>query len=333
MTVRKCSTCKHYEPAPIWRKGWCRNPALYSPQQSHLVGEDDLDCDRGMGNHWEPIESDTVAVRRQHTSQQPNADSLDPGYSDLPEGEESVPIRLTGFNAEQTVPERRGGVVSQYGGPGRPTGSGGFGSGRGGRDDDDRHTAQFSEGGDRDPYDSERTPFGYQPEERYWTDYLRIAAPVVGVILMLGLVWFWVASMLNNNDEDVAVNDDDVSGPVIPSETPTPVDDTEDDADAPITIMTPEAEDEDVDDTNGEPTPTEIGPGTTVLVTGTGEAGLNIRTSATTEAEVVDSVAEGTELTVTGESQQADGFTWWPVEVDGVTGFVVADFVELSTGE
>ena len=34
---RKCSTCKFYEPAPIWRKGWCRNPLLYAPQQSHLV--------------------------------------------------------------------------------------------------------------------------------------------------------------------------------------------------------------------------------------------------------------------------------------------------------
>ena len=54
MTGRKCSSCKHYEPAPIWRKGWCRNPLLYSPQQSHLVGEDDLDCERGMGNYWEP---------------------------------------------------------------------------------------------------------------------------------------------------------------------------------------------------------------------------------------------------------------------------------------
>ena len=38
MTGRKCGSCKHYEPAPIWRKGWCRNPLLYSPQQSHLVG-------------------------------------------------------------------------------------------------------------------------------------------------------------------------------------------------------------------------------------------------------------------------------------------------------
>lgn len=50
---RKCSTCKFYEPAPIWRKGWCRNPLLYAPQQSHLVAEDDLDCSRGLSDYWE----------------------------------------------------------------------------------------------------------------------------------------------------------------------------------------------------------------------------------------------------------------------------------------
>src|SRR5260370_41688319 len=51
--ARKCSTCKFYEPAPIWRKGWCRNPLLYAPQQSHLVAEDDLDCSRGLSDYWE----------------------------------------------------------------------------------------------------------------------------------------------------------------------------------------------------------------------------------------------------------------------------------------
>lgn len=50
---RKCSTCKFYEPAPVWRKGWCRNPLLYAPQQSHLVAEDDLDCSRGLSDYWE----------------------------------------------------------------------------------------------------------------------------------------------------------------------------------------------------------------------------------------------------------------------------------------
>ena len=56
MTGRTCKTCKHFEPAPIRRKGWCRNPLLYSPQQSHLVQQDDLDCGHRIGNYWEPAE-------------------------------------------------------------------------------------------------------------------------------------------------------------------------------------------------------------------------------------------------------------------------------------
>lgn len=335
MTVRKCSTCKHYEPAPIWRKGWCRNPLLYSPQQSHLVGEDDLDCDRGMGNYWEPLDQgdvrgaapvgvrgDTASDHRQST----------PGES----GEFS-PIHLQGHQEANEQPERRGGDVSQYGGPGRPTGSDDYGHGGGsgfGGGDDDRYTQPFSEQGGQDPQSGERTPFGYQPEERYWTDYLRIAAPVVGVILMLGLVWFWVANMLSDDEEDTTADDQDTSGPVIPAETeePTP-DGDQDETDGPISVMTPPAENGEGDTENGEgdtDAPTTIGPGVTVVVVGTGDAGLNVRASASTEAEVQGSVPDGTALTVTGESQQADGFTWWPVEGAEITGFVAADFVELS---
>lgn len=53
---RRCSTCRHFQPAPLWRKGWCRNPLLYAPHQNHLVDERDLDCSRSFGDYWEPVE-------------------------------------------------------------------------------------------------------------------------------------------------------------------------------------------------------------------------------------------------------------------------------------
>jgi hypothetical protein len=61
---RRCSTCRHFQPAPLWRKGWCRNPLLYAPHQNHLVDERDLDCNRGMGDYWEPaeIEEEELAI-------------------------------------------------------------------------------------------------------------------------------------------------------------------------------------------------------------------------------------------------------------------------------
>jgi hypothetical protein len=224
--------------------------------------------------------------------------------------------------------------VSQYGGPSRPSGSGGYGSGSGDGGDDDRYTSPFGEPGGQDPHGSDRPPFGYQTEERYWTDYLRIAAPVVGVILMLGLVWFWVANMLGTNDEDTNNNnDDDLAGPVIEAETPTPIVTEDDDDDqAPIAVTTPEAEDDEATEevTDEEEVPTTIGPGVTVVVVGTGESGLNVRSEPSTEAEVLESVTDGTTLVVTGESSEADGFTWWPVDTGNVTGFVAQDFIQLS---
>jgi len=56
--------------------------------------------------------------------------------------------------------------------------------------------------------------------------------------------------------------------------------------------------------------------------------GVNLRSDATTEAEVVTVLAAGTVVTITGGSQEANGFTWWPVQLaDGTSGWVVADFL------
>lgn len=223
--------------------------------------------------------------------------------------------------------------MSQYGGPGRPSGSDDYGSGGGSGHggDDDRYTAPFSEQRGQDPYEEEHTPFGYQPEERYWTDYLRIAAPVVGVILMLGLVWFWVANMLGDDNDDVNNDDVDTAGPVIPAETPEETPEAENGDEEPVVVATPEEEENGEDPENEDPdTPGTIGPGAQVVVVGTGEDGLNVREAATTDSEVLGSFPDGTTMTITGESQEADGFTWWPVEVNETTGFVAADFIELS---
>ncbi len=296
---RKCGTCKYFEPAPLWRKGWCRHPLLYAPHQSHLVSEDDLDCDRGMTNYWEPAEQ---------------------------------PVRE---RTEEATHEFQ--VVRQWGATG--------GIGRSGRSDGERErgsTMSFfrdeppashepeqeeptippftSRSPRATPFGSERS-YSYHTDDRYWTDYLRIAAPVLGVILMLGLVWFWLNQLFGSKNEAVPTV---TTTQVLTGPTPTP-------ATTPvgIIVVTPDAATA-TPATGATPTArTTIGPGATVVVANTGGAGVNLRTAPSTSADILERLPEGTELSVVGESVSADGYVWWPVKYGTLSGYVVADYLEL----
>ena len=50
---RKCATCRHYQPSPLWRKGWCRNPLLFDANTNHLVEAESLSCQRAFIDYWE----------------------------------------------------------------------------------------------------------------------------------------------------------------------------------------------------------------------------------------------------------------------------------------
>ena len=75
-----------------------------------------------------------------------------------------------------------------------------------------------------------------------------------------------------------------------------------------------------------EEAPTEIGVGATVVTT---SDSVNVRAEATTSADAVDQLAAGVELTIIGGPEEADDFTWWQVEFDGVEGWVAEDFISL----
>ncbi len=59
---RKCGNCRFYEPAPLWRKGWCRNTKLYPPHANHLVDANTIDCEGGFRSriYWEALASGQV---------------------------------------------------------------------------------------------------------------------------------------------------------------------------------------------------------------------------------------------------------------------------------
>ncbi|MEJ7837465.1 MAG: sortase [Thermomicrobiales bacterium] len=56
---------------------------------------------------------------------------------------------------------------------------------------------------------------------------------------------------------------------------------------------------------------------------------VNIRAEPTTAGSIVVTVNTGDVVTITGESQSADGYVWWPVETaDGSIGWVAEDFLQ-----
>jgi hypothetical protein len=78
---------------------------------------------------------------------------------------------------------------------------------------------------------------------------------------------------------------------------------------------------EDADGTTGE-----LASGVTASVIGDG---INVRSEPTTSSEVVTIVTTGDNVTITGDSQEADGYTWWPIELaDGTTGWIAGDFLQ-----
>jgi hypothetical protein len=189
----------------------------------------------------------------------------------------------------------------------------------------------------------------YQPEERYWTDYLRIALPVVGLLLMLGLFWYWASAVIGDDDSN-----DPGSKPTsvvalitqpVPTATNTPEVQITPDNVTPEPTKKPatngsgdEATEEPTNEPSGgdENTPEIPGKGFKegdTVVTNTGD--VNLRSEKSTGSDVVEVLAEGTELEVTepATEKDADGYYWVGVSTsDGdLSGYVADKFLDAST--
>ena len=191
---------------------------------------------------------------------------------------------------------------------------------------------------------SEERTVSYQPEERYWTDYLRIALPVIGLLLLIGLLWYWASALIGDGGDQppptqetaAVITPVNEATPAPPTATavviaPTPGPPPVATATTAPSIATTEAE---------TPTPAAaaadpanpcaslpVYPVGAVVAT-TSE--LNLREGPSTESAPVVVLPEGTRLQVTGEFQEAGQCDWWPVTVidTGQSGFVIEQYLE-----
>ena len=88
------------------------------------------------------------------------------------------------------------------------------------------------------------------------------------------------------------------------------------------------------DGTGAEQPSGDITEGTTVE---TIDDNVRLRAEPSTGGEILRALPAGTQMTVTGESEEADDFVWYPVEVadpdDPVPGWVAEDFIQVVEGD
>jgi hypothetical protein len=187
----------------------------------------------------------------------------------------------------------------------------------------------------------------FQPEERYWTDYLRIALPLVGILLLFGLLWYWANALIGNGGDSPpatialasitptgtvatpAPSATPTAATVIPSPGPPPtptanVNPTE----PPVTPAPPTAE------TTGE-NPCANLPVYELNETVVTTEEVNLREGPGTESASLGILPVGTELQINDEFVEAGQCDWWPVTdvSTGRTGYVIEQFLRRPTGQ
>ncbi len=291
MSAMKCASCRYYQSSNLDRKGWCRNPLLFSDDQDHLVGENDLDCNRGMGSYWEAQSGDDRATKLRHGETRGRfAPPLPRTIAPAPHPvSDAAPRRAN--QPPQIVPRATTAPVERV-----------------------ARAAMPDPAGFRESYDVPREPYS-------WGTHLRRSYPVIGVFLLLGAFWVWSNRQLS--DSVVATPTVPI---VIPAASNAPV--AVITPTAPLSAM-PAASAASAASTLPAPPPGVIAPGARMVVTTSG-AGANIREEPTTTGKIVTSQDDGVALTITGPSRDADGYIWWPVQGDGFSGWVAGALIALA---
>ncbi len=203
--------------------------------------------------------------------------------------------------------------------------------------------------------------------ERYWTDYLRIALPIIGLILMLSVFIFWVGSIINDNNGngdvtptgEVALSTttpvpgaaNNVTATVPPAQSAAPstaggagASPSEAASDQPATEPTtppdetastaPDQQPTDQPSTDAAVTETPADGGATFAVDDSvvTSQSVNLRSEASNadDGTILRTLDAGAELTIIGEPENDGEFDWYPVSDADGKGYVREDFLEAA---
>lgn len=186
-------------------------------------------------------------------------------------------------------------------------------------------------------------------DDRYWTDYLRIALPVIGLLLVIAVFWYWAQQLIDNDSEELSPTAqpglaeivDTPAGPTETPATPTPR----------AGILQPQTGGTPSNPLQAFPSPTPSGQqaaeaqptegaATEAAAASSGaiapdmqvsviEGPLNMRAEASTDSDIVVTLDTGAVLTVLSGPETGENYTWWQVTDDqGNTGWVAEEFIQ-----
>ncbi|HEX2912644.1 MAG TPA: SH3 domain-containing protein [Chloroflexia bacterium] len=312
---RKCGNCRYFEPAPLWRKGWCRNARLYDRRANHLVDAATIDCEQVFRAriYWEPIPLSDVPENTTGYSPFVENASADSGLS---EGNKNSRVPSDGVlrprnlaNNVPAVPQNNSGlpVITR------------------------REKAAASPGLVAKPNRTrnwliENIPYYDRidgPLSRI--NYLRLLPWIIVVALLLLLVLNVFGAKKETPNATGNPQDSTASSLLSTSPVPTtPVVVTSKNASPTPTLsnVVPTAT------PAPTPTPTPKAVQTTAKVVKSGN-GLNMRKDPGTGAAKVAQIPDGATVTIrSGDFRTVDGITWWPISYQGKDGWAASDYLE-----
>ncbi len=312
---RKCGNCRYFEPAPLWRKGWCRNPRLYDRRANHLVDAATIDCEQVFRAriYWEPVPLPDTIEAETGFSPFVGTASADSGQVENNRGR--VPT-------DGVLRPRQGQVAPEPTSNSLPVIT-------------RREKAAAAPGIVRKPSQVRRWLVENIPY------YDKIDGPVSQINIIKVLPWAILIILL------LVVLLNVLGGKKDPNQTnqPTPTNSTlvSNGTPAPTNSQITAAV---VNNKNATPTPTlsnivptaTAAPAPTVTVkaadtnakvVGVGSGGLKLRKDPGTQTTVIKTVPEGKTVKIrSGEFRTVDGITWWPISFEGQDGWAAAQYLE-----